>query len=183
MNRIVRTGFTFIEIAMATLVMALALLPIFGMIQGGLVRSDISVSYSAATELASALMNQLMSDVLPFDSIPETPGGKYLAADGRKLRAHLIAQLRNLQRQGVHTRGQFFEAGYSLFQAIYSFCKGLRCHAALQSARRYAKARERPGRIECEHRADVTGRRYHRRRRDATPARTPCALRMMRCVE
>ena len=82
MNRIVRTGFTFIEIAMATLVMALALLPIFGMIQGGLVRSDISVSYSAATELASALMNQLMSDVLPFDSIPETPGGKYLAADG-----------------------------------------------------------------------------------------------------
>ncbi|MBI3890426.1 MAG: hypothetical protein HY303_02725, partial [Candidatus Wallbacteria bacterium] len=75
-------GFTFIEISLATLIMALALLPIFGLIQGGLVRTDVSVSYSAATELASAVMNQLLSDALPFEKIPETPDGKYLADDG-----------------------------------------------------------------------------------------------------
>lgn len=72
-----RRGVSFIEISLATIVLAVALIPVFGLIQGGLIRSDVSTSYSAATELASSLMNKLLGDALPFDDIPESPGGEY----------------------------------------------------------------------------------------------------------
>lgn len=77
-----RAGITFIEISLATLILALALLPVVGLIQGGLVRTDVSVSYSAATELGSAVMNKLLGDSLRFEDIPATPAGSYLAPDG-----------------------------------------------------------------------------------------------------
>ncbi len=75
-------GFSFIEISMAIIIFALALLPAFGLIQSGLIRSDVSASYSAATELASATMNRLLSDALPFQDIPISPAGQYLAPEG-----------------------------------------------------------------------------------------------------
>lgn len=77
-----RHGMSFIEISMATIILALALLPVFGLIQGGLVRSDVSASYSAATELATALMNKLLSDTVKFADIPATTAGGYLTAAG-----------------------------------------------------------------------------------------------------
>jgi hypothetical protein len=77
-----RGGMSFIEISMATIILALALLPVFGLIQGGLVRSDVSASYSAATELATALMNKLLSDTVKFADIPASAAGSYLTPAG-----------------------------------------------------------------------------------------------------
>lgn len=55
----------------------MALIPVFGLITGGLARTDVSVSYSGAVELATSVMNGLLSDGLPFESIPDTPDGQY----------------------------------------------------------------------------------------------------------
>lgn len=73
---------SFIEISLATLVMALALLPIFGLITGGLVRSDVSVSYSSALEISSSIMSKLLSEQIPFGDIPASPEGTYKTPEG-----------------------------------------------------------------------------------------------------
>lgn len=43
----------------------------------------------------------------------------HLAADGRKLIAHLRAELRNLQRQCINSGRQFLQCRHALLEAIY----------------------------------------------------------------
>ncbi len=77
-----RFGVTFIEICMAVAILAMALIPIAGLITGGLARSDLSVSYTTAAELAEGILNNMLSDSFPFVSIPETPAGQWGAPGG-----------------------------------------------------------------------------------------------------
>lgn len=63
-------------------ILAMALIPVFGLITGGVMRTDISVSLSGAVELATATMNKLLSESLPFDAIPVTPAGGYRQESG-----------------------------------------------------------------------------------------------------
>jgi hypothetical protein len=77
-----RRGVSFTEIAFAMLILGLALLPVFGLITGGLARTDISTGITAAVQLGSAVMNKLLSDSLPFASIPVVAGAVYRNAAG-----------------------------------------------------------------------------------------------------
>ena len=51
-----------------------------------------------------------------------------LRVGGRKLNVHLLAYLRNFQRQGVNAGGQFVESGHALFEPFYPRIKRLRLH-------------------------------------------------------
>lgn len=61
-------GITFIEIAIATLIMAVALLPIFHMIHKGAEDTDISASQSFAINKATEVLNTCLDNV-PFEAI------------------------------------------------------------------------------------------------------------------
>src|SRR5205807_1625894 len=55
-----------------------------------------------------------------------------LLPDGRKLLAHLVSKLRNLQRQRIDAGRKLFENSHARFEAFYSCFNGLRSHRSLQ---------------------------------------------------
>lgn len=67
---------------MAIAILAMALIPIFGLISGGLVQTDMSVTYTTAVELSKSVMNQLLSPEIPFDSLPLSAAAAYPAPGG-----------------------------------------------------------------------------------------------------
>lgn len=69
-----RHGFTLIEILIATFVLAFAMIPVFGLMTRGAVRTDLNAGYTNAVELASGVMNQLLSEQTTFASLPDSGG-------------------------------------------------------------------------------------------------------------
>lgn len=62
-------GVTFTEILVAVLVMGLAMIPLFGVLTGGVLRSDVSVTYESAANIARSIMNTLLSEQASFDEL------------------------------------------------------------------------------------------------------------------
>jgi len=77
-----RLGVTFIEVCVSVVLLAVAVIPIFGLITGGLVRTDINASYTTASQLLQGVMSNLLSDSFSFYSIPQSDLTKYRQADG-----------------------------------------------------------------------------------------------------
>jgi hypothetical protein len=67
------TGFTMVEIALATLILALTFLPIAGLILQGTKQSDVSVTYTTAMDLGQAIMNAVLDPNVSMNQIPLTP--------------------------------------------------------------------------------------------------------------
>jgi len=67
-------GFTFIEILMATAVLAFAMIPVFGLMTTGMVRTDINVGHTNAVEIATGLMNQVLSEETLMSDLVYTDG-------------------------------------------------------------------------------------------------------------
>lgn len=75
-------GTSFIEIVLATVVMALALIPVFALITGGLVRTDLNVSYTTGSQILRSVMSNLLSDSFRFNDIPVSAAGTYRDPSG-----------------------------------------------------------------------------------------------------
>jgi hypothetical protein len=68
-----RRGFTLTEVSLATFVMALAFLPVAGLITQGLHQTDVSVGFTTAMDIAQATMNALLDPEVTISQIPLTP--------------------------------------------------------------------------------------------------------------
>lgn len=66
---IARTGFTLTEIVIAVGIMGFALIPLMGIIWGGVRRTDISVTYENAAQISSSIMEFLLSDAVQFNDL------------------------------------------------------------------------------------------------------------------
>jgi hypothetical protein len=86
------------------------------------------------------------ANLLPQRPHDRVVAGPDLGAYGRKLTAHLIAQLRNLRCEVVDAGRQFLENRHALFEPFYTLFNRLRLHPELRSgaATRNAGA-QRPG--------------------------------------
>ncbi len=78
-------GFTLIEILIATVVLAFAMIPVSGLMTTGLVRTDVNVGYTAAVELSSGIMNHILSEDTPFSMLPVSPATTAYPARGSAL--------------------------------------------------------------------------------------------------
>jgi Tfp pilus assembly protein PilV len=77
-----RAAMSLTEVALAMAILALAMLPVFGLITGGLARTDIATGMTAAAQLASSIMNRLLSDSFSFANLPISPAGRYRDPQG-----------------------------------------------------------------------------------------------------
>lgn len=68
-------GVTLIEILIATVVLAFAMIPVFGLMTTGLIRTDVNVGMTNAVEIATGLMNHILSEETAFDSLPFSEDG------------------------------------------------------------------------------------------------------------
>ncbi len=67
-----RAAFSLVEILFATSILAFAMIPVFGLMTTGVMRTDLNVGYSNAIEVASATMNSLLSEQLDFLALPDS---------------------------------------------------------------------------------------------------------------
>jgi hypothetical protein len=63
------TGFNLAEIMLAMLILGLALAPVFGLITGGMVRTDVSASYENAATIAASVLGTLISTTVAFSDL------------------------------------------------------------------------------------------------------------------
>lgn len=80
-------GFTFIEIMFATAILAFAMIPVFGLMTSGLMRTDVNVGHSNAVEIATGLMNQILSEETSMASLAFTSGTASFPERGSPLAA------------------------------------------------------------------------------------------------
>lgn len=66
------SGFTLVEILFATVIMAFSLIPIFGLMTTGMMRTDTNVGYTTGVEIATGIMNQLLSEQTDLSTLPES---------------------------------------------------------------------------------------------------------------
>jgi type II secretory pathway pseudopilin PulG len=67
--KLCRFGFTLTEIVIAVGVMGFALIPLMGIIWGGVRRTDISVTYENAAQIGASIMEFLLSDAVQFNHL------------------------------------------------------------------------------------------------------------------
>jgi prepilin-type N-terminal cleavage/methylation domain-containing protein len=67
MSKSGKSGFTLTEIMIAVSIMAFALIPIMGIIWSGVRRTDISVTYENASQIAASIMEFILSDAVKFE--------------------------------------------------------------------------------------------------------------------
>lgn len=100
-------GMSFTEILIAVIVMATAMLPVFAVLTSGVMRSDVSVTYEQAANLASSIMNTILSEEVTFQQMLDNmPTGTPFRHPGPSGAVHT-----NLMGDGGTAPNKFFQVG------------------------------------------------------------------------